>query len=105
MPELTENEFKRHLNTKFVIDFEDRSVELELVEVRPYRSNNPEETNMERFSAFFTGPQDLLLTQHTYPMRHPEMGLNHIFLVPVKSKDHGARYEAVFNFYVKESEG
>ncbi len=102
MPELTENEFKRHLNTKFLIVFEDQPVELELVEVRPYRGNDPEETGMERFSAFFTGPLEVQLPQHTYSMQHPEMGVNDIFLVPVNSKGPGHRYEAVFNFFVNK---
>lgn len=102
MTQLTESEFKRHLNTKFLIEFEDRSVELELVEVKPYRGNDPEETNMERFSAFFTGPPDIQLPQHTYPVKHPEMGENYIFLVPVNLRGQGQRYEAVFNFFVKK---
>lgn len=104
MAELTEQEFRQHLFTKFQIPAEDHDpVELELVEVTRYRGDDSEEGGMERFSVFFIGPSNIELPQYTYPLHHPELGVCDIFLVPVGLEEKGYRYEAVFNYY-KDSE-
>ena len=101
---LTQTEFSKHLNTKFHTELADGSpVELELVEVKAYRGNVPEETGMERFSAFFRTPEGVLLPQQTYTLTHEQMGELLIFMVPISSKADGVRYEAVFNFYTSEA--
>jgi hypothetical protein len=54
---------------------------------------------MERFSAFFVGPEQPLLPQLTYTVNHEQMGEFELFLVPVARIDGGFRYEAVFNYF------
>ena len=62
MAELTEQEFRRHLFTKFQIPAEDSDpLELELVEVTRYRGDDSEESGMERFSVFFIGTSNIEL--------------------------------------------
>jgi hypothetical protein len=57
---------------------------------------------MERFSAVFSGPPDVLLPQRTYHMTHPEMGEFYVFLVAIGKEADGFRYEAVYNYYRQE---
>lgn len=101
--ELTEAEFSKHLNTKFHLQSEgDAKVEIELDEVKGYSSKHEEVAGMERFSAFFLGPDQPLLTQATYTLQHDQMGEFVIFLVPVARRGGRPRYEAVFNYYKKQ---
>lgn len=98
---LTEASFTEQLHTKFRVRAKaPRPVELELVEVKGWRSRAEEQQGMERFSVFFTGPADILMPQHTYTLEHEQMGAFDIFLVPIAREADGFRYEAVFN-YVK----
>ena len=97
---LTEDVFTRQLHSKFRVHADTpRPVELELVEVKSWRSGGGEQGGMERFSLFFTGPADILLPQRSYSLEHHELGLLDIFLVPVARTEESLRYEAVFNFY------
>ena len=95
---LTEEEFSKHVNTKFRIAGE-QPIELELTEVKGYLSKEHEETGMERFSAFFSGPRQPYLPQSVYPLEHEQMGAFELFLVPIASDENGFRYEAVFNYF------
>ncbi len=96
---LTEKEFSQHLNTRFRVNVETpKPLELELVEVKGYESRPQEQTGLERFSVFFSGPADLMLQQWTYSLTHDEMGTFDIFLVPIGRNEQGFRYEAVFNY-------
>lgn len=61
---LTENEFSKHLNTKFHLTAEgEQQVELQLSEVKGYAKKAEEHSGMERFSIFFDGPGDVQLAQ------------------------------------------
>ena len=95
--QLTEQEFSKHLNTKFRVTAEE-PIELELTEVKSYVGKENEQSGMERFSLFFTGP-DRYLPQHVYQIEHEQMGALELFLVPVGKLDNGFRYEAVFNYF------
>ena len=95
---LTEAEFSKHVNTKFRVVTED-PIDLELIQVKGYLSKEHEETGMERFSAFFSGPSDRHLEQKIYSIEHEQMGAFDLFLVPVSKDQSGFRYEAVFNYY------
>ena len=95
---LTEAEFSKHVNTKFRIAGE-LPVELELREVKGYLSKAHEQTGMERFSAFFNGPNEPFLPQRVYALEHDRMGAFELFLVPLAKDENGARYEAVFNYF------
>jgi hypothetical protein len=103
MPEkLTEEAFKQHLNTKFLVRVETpRPLELELVEVKGYEPLPDEQRRMERFSAFFQGPPDMLLQQATHTLEHEGLGEVLLFLVPVGQNEAGFRYEAVFNYFTE----
>ena len=100
MPELTEAEFSKHLNTIFSFNIEGGSkFELELVELKSYAGNPGDQDGMERFSLIFKGPSQPILGQAMYPLNHSAMGAVDIFLVPIQPQADGARYEAVYNFY------
>ena len=96
---LTEKEFSQHVGTKFHVKAEQREIELELVEVKGYVSQEIEQGGMERFSVFFAGPGDPFLPQKVYRLEHERMGEFELFLVPIAGDEKGYRYEAVFNYY------
>ena len=95
--QLTEASFNENLNTKFSITFDEKTVELELVEIKPY-GNGPD-SSMERFSIYFEGPAQPQLPQQTYQMDHELMGRVEIFIVPIAGDEKVVRYEAVFNYF------
>ena len=99
--ELTENEFSKHLNSKFQFDLNGQKLELELVEVKGYFPQESEQHGMERFSAFFAGPLNFVLPQGVYQLQHEQMGTFDIFLVPISGDQKSYRYEAVFNYFKK----
>ena len=102
--ELTEGEFSKHLNTKFQLNINGHDLQLELVEVKAYLPQENEQPGMERFSALFNGPGELLLPQGVYHFAHDRMGDFDIFLVPISGDKNGYRYEAVFNYFKKSPE-
>jgi hypothetical protein len=103
--DLTEEEFSKHVNTKFRVGVdEDTSVELELTEVKGYLSQQREQTGMERFSLYFNGPAEPFLPQKLYPFAHDQMGEFEIFIVPIAQNEQGFRYESVFNYFKKSGE-
>jgi len=99
----TEAEYSRNLNTKFrlLVDAP-QPIDLTLVEVTPRKVDSTEEQGMERFSAVFMGPREILLPQQIYRVSHPEMGEFDIFLVGLGQDPDGFRYEAVYNYYRKD---
>jgi len=98
-PELTEQEFSRHLNSKFQLELEDQNLELELVEVKAYLPRENEHAGMERFSVYFDGPATHYLPQQLYHLEHASMGGVDLFLVPISGDEKRFRYEAVFNYF------
>jgi hypothetical protein len=102
MATLTEEEFSRHLNTRFDLTFGDEQLQLQLVNVKPYLPQPNEHAGMERFSVYFQGPLDKHLPQRMYRMTHEQMGEMEIFLVPIEKNEQGFRYEAVFNYFKSE---
>jgi hypothetical protein len=101
---LTEQEFSKHVGSEFQTTSAEREVNLKLAEVKAYRPLESEQPGMERFSVFFDGPADLLLPQQTYQLRHEQMGEFDIFLTPISADANRVRYEAVFNYYRKNSD-
>ena len=99
---LTEKEFSQHVGTKFRVKADQHEIELELIEVKGYVSQEIEQGGMERFSVFFVGPGDPFLPQKVYGLAHERMGEFEIFLVPVAGDEKGYRYEAVFNHFRSE---
>ena len=99
----TEAEFAKHVNTNFRVELEESGhMDLKLVSVTPRKVEPTEQAGMERFSAVFSGPLDVLLPQRTYHMTHPEMGEFDVFLVAIGKEADGFRYEAVYNYYRKD---
>ncbi|HXR99930.1 MAG TPA: hypothetical protein VN724_05155 [Pyrinomonadaceae bacterium] len=99
----TEAEYSRNLNTKFrlLVDAP-QPIDLTLVEVTPRKVDSTEEQGMERFSAVFMGPREILLPQQIYRVSHPDMGEFDIFLVALGQEPEGFKYEAVYNYYRKD---
>ena len=96
---LSEAEFSKHVNQIFTVHLdEENRVDLELVEVKPYKSNSGDVEGMERFSVYFEGPKPLL-PQRTYSLSNEGMGTMELFIVPIGAEGDGFRYEAVFNLY------
>ena len=96
---LTGANFTDHLNTVFQVKVGvPRPVELKLVEVKGYAGGANDQSGMERFSLFFSGP-DLHLPQSTYALEHEQLGSLDIFLVTVAQDERGFLYEAVFNYF------
>ena len=105
VPALTEEEFSKHVNTKFRVGLDgDKSLELELDEVKSYLSQSNEQTGMERFSLYFNGPNQPFLSQASYAMDHDQMGEFEIFIVPLAQNEAGFRYESVFNYFKKSDQ-
>ena len=94
LEDLTKENLSENVKTKFKVQIgEDRTVELELTEVKVHLSS----PRQEMFSLFFRGPQDLLLPQNTYHLEHERLGESDLFLVPVGKDENGFLYEALFN--------
>lgn len=101
MPEKQNEEtFRRLLHTTFSLRVDDeRTLALELDEVKPFPDITHARGDMERFSLYFRGPAGVLLPQHIYRVEHERMGEMDIFLVPVAQEPRGFRYEAVFSYF------
>ena len=96
---LTEQEFSKHVGSQYLIALGERDLSLKLTEVKAYMPGENEQSGMERFSAFFEGPADVLLPQRTYRLQHEQMGDLDIFITPISGDAKSVRYEAVFNYY------
>ena len=98
----TEEEFSRHLNTKFYALVAEQKYELELVEVKGYVAQGNQQTGLERFSLFFNSSN--FLPQQMYSLEHEQMGALNVFLVPIAENGNSFNYEAVFNYYKKSDQ-
>lgn len=94
-------QFQPFVGTHFELESDDRgSTSLELVEAKAYgtptHSASGDDTST-RFSLVFlcAGRRDL--PQQTYVLRHPQLGKQTLFLVPVAEDSRGLHLEAVFN--------
>lgn len=93
--ELSLARFAPHINTSFVLPFDDDTeIGLELVEVVALE----DVPTLERppFSLIFRGPESPCLEQGSFHMKHADLGPLFLFLVPVQSDGEGTDYEAVF---------
>jgi hypothetical protein len=95
--QLTEELFAQHLNSKFQVRLDDRTVELELARVIGDKSGMEKIEGVERFALYFLGPGDFYLPQRVYTMQHEALGELEIFIVPVALRDQRYEYEAVFS--------
>lgn len=70
------------------------TIELEVREVRPHP---PHRHRDAPFSLTLAGPRYPLLPQGTYPVRHPQLGIIQLFLVPSGQNATSSQYEVTFN--------
>jgi hypothetical protein len=56
----------------------------------------PDGRTRNQFSLVFTGPLDRAMGQGTVRVVHPELGEQHLFLVPLGPEGDTMRYEAAF---------
>ena len=97
LSELTHEHFISCLNQTFEGKLEENSAfQLELAEVETKGSFDPEYATRQAFSVIFRGPQEPVLTQHTYTLHNENLGTLEIFLVPIGPDEKGMRYEALF---------
>ena len=103
LEKLTIEEFSKHLNHKFQIQFKagegetsTGSMEVELVEVSKLGERQPDEDRRQSFSIIFRGPGEPVLPQQVYRLEHDGLGKLDLFLVPLGPGEGGMLYEAVF---------
>jgi hypothetical protein len=90
---LTINSFAGRVGERFVLEDEPQGYELVLSACEP-RGQGP---TREAFSLLFVGPGDRVFPQRIYRLRHTELGVLELFLVPVGNDAGGTRYEAMFS--------
>jgi hypothetical protein len=88
-------QFRRQVNTAFVLRTGSQTVELVLAEAVAVPTRT---SGAEIFSLLFHGPAQSPLTQDTYAFEHPNLGRLSIFIVPVgRPRTTHGHYEAIFN--------
>ena len=96
---LEQEEFARHLNTKFRIHVNDaETIEAELTSVSPLLVSD----RQQRFSITFRTSNETLLEQGLRHFEHDQMGRFDLFIVPMERSDEGTYYEAIFNRLIKK---
>jgi hypothetical protein len=97
--EFTADTFRPHTGSTFTVEFEDGKtlpLQLEQVTVLQTRQKIPRLTR-DTFGLYFSGPPNLMFAQGTYNVRHEELGVMSIFIVPKGQRaDGGFDFEAIF---------
>lgn len=83
------------LGDVFVIEFEGRRLEFELIAAEPLRVRS--EPTSTGFSLLFRGPVEPMLQQGIFPLRHADSGGLDLFVVPIREEPDGVVYEAIIN--------
>ena len=104
LEKLTLEDFSKHLNHTFQIQFQtgeeeaaQGKFEAELVEVSELGEKQEDEERRKSFSVIFRGPGEPVLSQQQIcKITHDEMGQLDLFLVPIGPDKNGMLYEAVF---------
>ncbi len=95
---LTPATFEPHVGSEFAVQLEDGEVVQTLLDSVERHTPRSHGERTEPFSLTFVGPRGTPLPQATYSIRHHELGVLDIFLVPIGPDGEGQqRYEAVFN--------
>jgi hypothetical protein len=90
----TREQFSEQLDTVFRADLGDgRVIDLQFFKLDAGVSNSIQEA----FSLMFRAPVDAPPVQNIYSLEHDKLGKMDLFLVPIKKRDDGLYYEAVFN--------
>jgi hypothetical protein len=95
LSELTRSSFEPLLHARFALRLPEQSLELELIELKSLGSARA--SHREPFSLIFRGPREHWFRQGTYPVQHPKLGTQALFLVPVGPDAAGMmQYQAIF---------
>ena len=95
---LTEAEFRRELNTSFVVKQGTRKISVKLVAVNDIRRKETRKLDKECFALRFRGNHANFLKQNTYVIEHKNLGEFSFLLVPIGVNDKSAPYyEAIIN--------
>ncbi|HYH21253.1 MAG TPA: hypothetical protein VD995_21815 [Azospirillum sp.] len=95
---LTIDDFADKIGQPFKIKFEDDvEIDLALTKVELGKHKLPGAAR-DPFSVIFSGPENLRLSQGTFPLEHETLGSLPIFIVPVgQNADGTISYQAVFS--------
>jgi len=97
--QVTIEDFSRNLNTKFKVYRTDEDIfDAELVEALELRNDDI----LYSFSVIFLLPSEFGFEQRIFKFEHSELGVLELFIVPVRQTDLGIRYEALFNYVIRE---
>jgi hypothetical protein len=94
LSDLTRAVFEPLLHARFGVRVGAQQLELELIEVKSLGAAQP--PRREPFSLIFRGPRAPGFTQGTYPLAHPEIGEQQLFLVALGPDQTGMQYQAIF---------
>ena len=93
--EFSRDRFAAVVGTTFTLSAaDDKTLEIELSEVSDLR----ERPHQQSYSILFRLPENIVVEQGMYDLRHPELGAIQLFLVPIAPVENRMRLEAVFNF-------
>lgn len=96
--ELTQAEFRRELNTNFLIKQGTRKISVKLTAVNDIRRKEARKLSKECFALRFRGDHSNFLKQNTYLLEHKNLGEFSFLLVPIGVNDKSAPYyEAIIN--------
>lgn len=95
---LSQAQFRRQLNTSFLIKSGHRKISVKLVAVNDLRRKESLNSGRECFGLRFRGDHSNSLKQNTYVIEHKNLGEFSFLLVPIGVNDKSAPYyEAIIN--------
>lgn len=89
--------FEPLLGQVFEVPFADEVFAFTLAEAKSIGNFLPQVHSRPPFTLVFHCPDVRILPQALYPVKHEQLGLQEIFLVPIAGNAEGVSYEAVFN--------
>ncbi len=89
--------FEPLLGQVFAVAFADEVFALTLAEAKSIGNFIPQVHDRPPFSLVFHCPDVRVLPQAIYPLKHDQLGLQEMFLVPIAGNAEGVSYEAVYN--------
>jgi hypothetical protein len=97
LEQLTYSTFTQYLHQEFIFCVDrDQEINLKLIEAVDQSAGQNRPEGYEAFSIVFRGPQQPLLQQATYPVRHSTIGEFPLFIVPIRQDREGYYYYEAF---------
>lgn len=97
LEKLTHEDFAKWLHARFVIHYDEGTIQAELIECRKLVSPGAPPAQREPFALIFRGPCEPVLVQRIYRIEGGSLEPLEIFIVPVGPDAEGMRYEAIFS--------